>query len=298
MTNVSEHALSPERGRKWPTLLALLFIHIGACAAFLPTFFSWSALAAAVVLYYLTGSIGICLGYHRLLTHRSFCLPRFVEYGVTFIGMLALQGGPIEWVSTHRVHHKYSDSERDPHDSSRGFYFAHMGWLYDPNPARLDLAQRARFAADLHSDPFYRFLDKTHVLWQIALFVALYAIGGWSWLIWAGFVRLVFTYHATWLVNSASHLFGYRNFKPLGEDKSTNNWLVALFAWGEGWHNNHHVFPSSARHGMRWWEIDVTWFAIQLLSLIGVARGVLVPPPETQERRRILSPQSSPRIGT
>lgn len=283
-----DQPLVQNRGsRAWGTFFALLFIHLGACAALLPGTFSWSGFGVAVALYYLTGAIGICLGFHRLLTHRSFRVPRFFEYAIAICGALALQGGPIEWVSTHRIHHAHSDSERDPHDSSRGFYFAHMGWLYHRNPARPNIAEQHRYAADLVADPFYPMLERITPLLQVALGIALYFAGGWSWVIWGGFVRLVFTYHATWLVNSAAHLMGYRNYKPIGADKSTNNWLVALFAWGEGWHNNHHVFPSSARHGMKWWEFDATWVTIQVLGFLGLAHEVRLPPSEALARRQI-----------
>jgi sn-1 stearoyl-lipid 9-desaturase len=273
--------------RSIATGLALAAIHLGACAAAIPALFSWSGLAVAAVLYYLTGGIGICLGYHRLLTHRSMRLARPLEYVVAMLGVLAMQGGPISWVATHRAHHAFSDTDRDPHDSGRGFLWSHVEWLYRYNPARLSRDDERRFAADLAADPYYRFLEASAPWWQLVLALALFSIGGWPWAIWGVFVRLVVTYHATWLVNSAAHLWGYRTFRAPGRDRSTNNWLVALFAWGEGWHNNHHAFPFSARHGLRWFEFDVTWWTIELLALLRIARDVRVPSPATLHRRML-----------
>jgi stearoyl-CoA desaturase (delta-9 desaturase) len=262
-----------------------LFIHLVALLAFVPAFFSWNAVVAAAILGYVTGGIGVTLGYHRMLTHRSLQMPKLLEYAITFLGVLALQGGPIAWVATHRRHHARSDKEGDPHGMDRGFWWAHVGWLYLPNPARPTIAEQRRLAPDLSADPFYRFLDKTAALWQIALAAVLFAIGGWSLVVWGIFARLVATYHITWFVNSASHLTGYRTFRT--GDLSTNNWWVALLAWGEGWHNNHHAFPFSARHGLRWFELDLTWFTIRVLKLVGIVRNVKLPTPAMLSRLRV-----------
>lgn len=226
------------------------------------------------------------LGFHRLLTHRSLQLPKGVEYFLTVLGVLALQGGPIVWVATHRRHHATSDREGDPHGMDRGFWWAHVGWLFLPNPGRPTIAEQHRLAADLAADPFYRFMEKTALLWQLALGVLLFALGGWSWIVWGIFVRLVVTYHITWFVNSASHWTGYRTFRT--GDRSTNNWWVALLAWGEGWHNNHHAFPFSARHGLRWFELDLTWFTIRVLQFVGIVRSVKLPTVAMLNRLRAL----------
>jgi stearoyl-CoA desaturase (delta-9 desaturase) len=276
--------------RSIPTAVFLAVVHIGACAVLIPAMFSWSGVAVAAVLYYLTGAVGICLGYHRLLTHRSLRVPRFAEYAIATVGALAMQGGPISWVAGHRAHHAYSDTDRDPHDSRRGFLWSHMEWLYRRNPARLSREQERHFAADAAADPYYRFLDGGAFGLQIALGVLLFVCGGWSWVVWGIFVRLVVTYHATWLVNSAAHLSGYRTYRTPGRDRSTNNWWVALLAWGEGWHNNHHAFPSSARHGLAWYEIDVTWWTIGMLSKLRIASDVHVPDAVTLRRRLVASP--------
>jgi len=266
------------------TGIILALIHLGALAAVLPAFFSWSGVIVAGILYYLTGAIGICLGFHRLLTHRSLRVSRVLEYAIATLGTLALQGGPIEWVSTHRAHHAYSDTARDPHDARKGFLWSHMTWLFAPNPARLTDAEQVRFARELAADPYYRFLERAHPWLQLALAAALFALGGWSWLVWGIFVRLVVTYHVTWFVNSATHAFGYRSYAA--GDLSTNSWWVALLAWGEGWHNNHHAFPFSARHGLRWYEFDFTWLTIRLLTLLRLASKVKIPTPEMLRRSR------------
>jgi stearoyl-CoA desaturase (delta-9 desaturase) len=267
--------------------IVLAAVHLGACAAILPVFFSWPAFAAAAITYYLTGALGVCLGYHRLLTHRSVRFPRVLEYVFVTLGTLALQGGPIDWVATHRAHHAFSDTPRDPHDSNRGFRWSHVEWLYRRNPARLSRAEQRRFAPDVAADPYYRFLDSTAFALQVALALVFFAIGGWSWVIWGIFVRLVGTYHLTWLVNSAAHLFGYRTYRGPGSDHATNNWLVGILAWGEGWHNNHHAFPSSARHGLRWFELDLTWWTIAALRSVGLAHNVKLPTPDALRRRAL-----------
>jgi sn-1 stearoyl-lipid 9-desaturase len=269
------------------TAIALALIHLGACAALVPACFSWSALAVAAVLYYLTGALGICLAYHRLLTHRSLRLPRFLEYVLVTLGTLALQGGPITWVATHRAHHAFSDTDRDPHDARRGFMWSHVAWLVGRNPARLSPDQERRFAGDIAADPYYRFLERTGVMWQLGLALMLVALGGWPWLVWGIFLRLVVTYHVTWLVNSAAHLLGYRMYRTPGADGSTNNAWIALLAWGEGWHNNHHAFPFSARHGLRWFELDVTWWTIKALGALRIAREIRVPTAMMLRRRSV-----------
>jgi fatty-acid desaturase len=260
---------------KRATGIGLLALHLGALAAFVPQFFTWSALGVGIGLYYLTGGIGISLGFHRILTHRSLRCPRWLEYGLAICGTLALQGGPIEWVATHRAHHAHTDREGDPHDVHRGLPWAHVAWLYLKNDARPTPTEQRRLAPDLVRQPFYRFLDRTYLLWQVALAAGLFAVGGWPWVVWGIFVRLVVTYHITWLVNSAAHHTGYRSYRT--GDESRNNWWVALLTWGEGWHNNHHAFPFSARHGLRWFELDTTWFAIRILKVLKLARDVRLP---------------------
>lgn len=247
----------------------MVFIHAGAL--FAPFTFSWSALALAVVLHWITGGLGITLGFHRLITHRSFKTPKWLEYVFATLGSLTAEGSPAEWVAIHRIHHKHSDTVEDPHDSNKGFWWSHMGWLSLEPP---ELEALKTFTPDLNGDPYYEFMRKNFMLPQVILALLLYAWGGWSFVVWGVFVRLIMVYHSTWLVNSATHKFGYRNFES--GDRSTNCWWVAVLAYGEGWHNNHHAFPHSARHGLLWWEIDATWMTIWLLEKLGLATNVRV----------------------
>jgi stearoyl-CoA desaturase (delta-9 desaturase) len=278
-------AAKQRRTPAWANLAGLSVIHLGALAVFIPGTFHWSALIVLLVLYYTTGAWGICLGYHRVLTHRSVKLAQPLEWATTILGVLALQGGPIDWISTHRAHHAHTDKEGDPHDIHKGVLWSHMEWLYKRNEAMLSPEEQARLAPDLANDKFYRFMEATNVWWTIALGVALFLIGGWSWLVWGMFVRIVVTYHITWLVNSAAHYSGYQSFRT--GDKSTNNWWVAFLAWGEGWHNNHHAFPFSARHGLRWFEFDFTWWTIKALAWMKLARDIKLPTPAMVQRMRI-----------
>ena len=267
------------------TGIGLGVVHLGALCIVIPGTFSWGAVAVMLVLYYVTGAWGITLGFHRTLTHRSLRVRRGLEPILAIVGTLALQGGPIEWVATHRAHHAHTDREGDPHDIHRGAWWSHMAWLYRRNEARLSIAEQVRLAPDLANSRFYRFLEKTNVLWQVVLGIALFALGGWSFVIWGIFVRVVVTYHITWLVNSAAHMTGYQSFRT--GDQSTNNWWVAILAWGEGWHNNHHAFPFSARHGLRWFEFDATWCTIKVLEWLKLARDVKLPTPQMLARLRL-----------
>ncbi len=198
--------------RHQATGIGLLLIHIVALAAFLPMFFSWSALLAAFVLYNIT-ALGITLCYHRTLTHRGLRLNKAAEYVGVISGALALQGGPIEWVSTHRKHHAFSDGEDDPHTMARGFLWAHCSWLFRQNAKMCSEADVRHFAPDMVDVPFYRWVDRNTLWLQIALGIGLLIAGGWSWVIWGIFARLVVCYHITWMINSVAHMIGYRSFK-------------------------------------------------------------------------------------
>jgi sn-1 stearoyl-lipid 9-desaturase len=259
----------------WAVIIFMAIIHIGALFALLPSNFSWAGVGLAVFLHWLTGGLGITLGWHRLVTHRSFQTPKWLEYMLVFFGALAMQGGPIWWVGLHRHHHLFSDQDVDHHDSSKGFWWSHMAWMFRDVPAEVEVP---RFTKDIADDRFYQFLDKYFFPLQLAFAAFLYLVGsltpagGWTFLLWGVFVRLVLVYHTTWLVNSATHKFGYRTYAS--SDASTNCWWVALLAYGEGWHNNHHAYQYSARHGMKWWEIDATWMMIRLLKAVGLAKKV------------------------
>ncbi|MDQ2872797.1 MAG: fatty acid desaturase [Candidatus Eremiobacteraeota bacterium] len=270
----------------WINGIGLGLIHLVALAAFLPAFFHWSSVAIAAGIYILTGGLGITLCYHRTLTHRSIRLRKPLEYALAIFGTLAFQGDPIKWVAIHRKHHAHADKPGDPHSIAPGFSWAHMEWIYRRNEAVPSKEEIIRFVPDLYADPFYRVLAHIALPLQIVLAAVLFLCGGWSLVIWGIFARLVFSFHSTWLVNSAAHTMGYRTYRT--DDRSTNNWLVALLSFGEGWHNNHHAFPYSARHGMHWYEIDTTWWCMQVLVFTGLADRLKVP--SKAVRQRLLLP--------
>jgi sn-2 palmitoyl-lipid 9-desaturase len=261
-----------------PSWISIAFFGaVHALALLAPWFFSWSALGVAIFLHWLLGSVGICLGYHRLLTHRSFQVPKPLEYAIAIIGAMALQGGPIFWVAGHRMHHLHTeDVELDPYSARKGFWWSHMLWLFYPKSEFFNYESYKRYAPDLERDPFYRWLNRNFLLLQIPLGIMLYLLGGWSFVWYGLIVRTVVLWHSTWLINSASHVTGYRSFDS--DDNSRNLWWAALLTYGEGWHNNHHAHPNVAKAGWQWWEIDMTWWSIQLLRKLGLAKRVVLPP--------------------
>ena len=265
----------------WITVIFMGLFHVGAVAALFN--FSWPSFAAAVFLWWVSGSLGIGIGYHRLLTHRGFKVPRYLEYFFAICGTLALQGGPIFWVGLHRIHHARSDKEGDPHSPREGFFWAHMGWIIFGTGMHSDSSQLSRYAPDLAKDKFYVWISNYHYVPQIILGVILFAIGGFPMVLWGTFLRVTVGLHITWLVNSATHVWGTQRFKS-GDD-SRNNWWVALLSFGEGWHNNHHAHAASARHGLAWYEVDLNWYAISTLKLFGIAKDVRAVDIHTAPRR-------------
>jgi len=256
----------------WSNTLSIVAVHAVAVLGFFT--FSWGAFLVAMGIWWVTGGWGITLGFHRLLTHQSFSAPRWVARALAVCGSLAVQGGPVIWVATHRMHHAHSDRELDPHDSGKGFWWAHIGWIFYRDQKRASFDNCKNYAKDLVADPFMIFLDRHYIHLQIALGLLLLLAGGWSFLIWGIFVRLVVGWHSTWLVNSASHMYGYQTYDS--RDESRNCWWVALITFGEGWHNNHHTFPRSARHGLRWWELDTSYVVLRALAAFGLARDLRV----------------------
>ena len=254
-----------------PIISWFVFLHLGAALALIPEIFCWSAVTLMLVMYWLTASIGICLGYHRYLTHKSLYLPKWLDYFVVFCGTLACQNGPIKWVGHHRQHHQFSDTENDPHNANRGFWWSHIGWMLyiqdNDNDKTIE-----QYTKDINKDKFYQFLDKYYIHIQVALGILFYLLGGISWVVWGIFLRLVFVYHVTWLVNSACHMWGYKNY-DIKNDLSTNCWWAAILSFGEGWHNNHHKHPKKAKHGLKWFEVDLTWMSIWVLYKLGLVKG-------------------------
>jgi sn-1 stearoyl-lipid 9-desaturase len=261
-----------QSGVNWITVIAMGAFHVGAVAALFNI--DYGAMAVAFVLYVIAGSWGIGMAYHRLLTHRSYKTHKWIEYFLTICGTLALEGGPIFWVATHRIHHQRSDREGDPHTPREGTYWAHMGWIIHGEGLHHDASVLARYVPDLSRDPVHLWLSKWHWLTNVVVGFALLAYGGWTYVLWGIFFRTSWGLHATWLVNSATHLWGSRRFKT--RDDSTNNWWVAILAFGEGWHNNHHAHPTSARHGLAWYEFDLNWVFISLLKSVGWAWDIKV----------------------
>ena len=257
-------------GVNWPTYITMVVFHLGAAAAFF--MFSWEALAVSLLLWWVSGSLGVGMGFHRLLTHRGFKTPKAVEYLLTFCGLLALEAGPVAWVVTHRIHHAHTDAPGDPHTPRDGSWWAHMGWVLRGTAQRYDREVCMRYAPDLMKDPVHRWFERLYYVPIIVLGMALLAIGGWSMLFWGVFLRVTFNLHTTWLVNSATHLWGGRRFET--KDDSRNSWWVALLTWGGGWHNNHHAHPTAAKHGLAWYEVDMNWWGIRTLKLLGLAKEI------------------------
>ena len=254
----------------WVTAIFMTLFHIGAVAALF--FFTWKALFVAILLWWVSGSLGIGMGYHRLLTHRGYKTPKWVEYFLTLCATLALEGGPIFWVATHRIHHQHSDVEGDPHSPIDGKWWAHMGWILTGKSMHHDTTTLARYVPDLVKDKFHVWITKYHYVPMIVLGVILLAIGGLPFVMWGMFMRTVVGLHATWAVNSVTHTWGSRRFAT--RDLSTNNGWLAILTFGESWHNNHHAHPVSARHGIAWYEVDLNWYGIWLLKKLGLARHV------------------------
>lgn len=257
----------------WTTCFFIGGFHVGAIAAFF--FFTWKALALSVLLWWVAGSLGIGMGYHRLLTHRGYKTYKWVEYFLTICGTLALEGGPIAWVATHRVHHQNTDKEGDPHSPRDGGLWAHMGWILTGRAMHTNAKELLPFVPDLRKDKFQIWITKYHWMPIVVLVAVVYAIAGWPGVLWAVFLRTVLGLHATWLVNSATHMWGSQRF--LTGDTSKNSMWVALLTFGEGWHNNHHASAQAARHGLTWWEIDVNWYGICALRALGLAWDIKFP---------------------
>ncbi|KAI3525144.1 hypothetical protein L2E82_02430 [Cichorium intybus] len=264
-------------GRKWRSLdvklaFGILFLHV--LTLFAPYTFTWDAFYIAFLGYIVSGIFGITMCYHRLLAHHSFKLPKWLEYTFAYLGVLAIQRDPIYWVSIHRYHHQYVESEKDPHTPTYGFWFSHVGWILDSGFIK-EKYQERKNVEDLKSQEFYRFIKRTY-WWHILAFGTLvYAWGGFPYFVWIMGVRVTWVHHLTFLVNSACHIWGKRVWNT--DDLSRNNWWVALLTFGEGWHNNHHAFEYSARHGLEWWQIDMSWYMICFLESLGLATNVKLP---------------------
>jgi fatty-acid desaturase len=285
---------------KWRYASPIILIHLIALFACLPWLFSWTGVVLAVLGCYVFGGLGMNVGYHRLLTHRSFSVPRWMERSLAILGACCMEESPTVWAAWHRQHHHVADKERDPHSPLTSFVWGHIGWLMIKSE-NADAGQlKARYAPDLVGDPFFAWLEASDNWIKVALaswavffvagFAAAICLGGamsdafqfgLSLVVWAGALRTVLVWHITWSVNSVTHLWGYRNYET--PDNSRNNIVIGLLAGGEGWHNNHHAAPTSARHGHKWWELDIAWLTIRVLMMLGLATKVCLPSPNLAE---------------
>ncbi len=269
----------------YASIIWIVMLHIGALAA--PFYFSWQGLLVMLFMHWVTGCVGVTLGFHRLLTHSSFQTWKPVRYFLATVGGFAGEGDVIEWVANHRQHHAHSDQEHDPHSPHDGSWWSHMWWLCWTFPSDAQVRHHKRWAPDLVKDRGMVWVGRMFLPSQFILggliMAAGYGVGllsgvnPWfmatSFVVWGVFVRMVAVLHTTWFVNSASHMWGYRNYETT--DDSRNNWWVAIIAYGEGWHNNHHAWPRMAPHGHRWWEFDLTFRIIRLMQWTGLAWNVV-----------------------
>jgi stearoyl-CoA desaturase (delta-9 desaturase) len=259
--------------------------------------FGWTDMGVLIGMYFLT-TLGVTVGFHRLFVHRSFETSMPVKFFWGILGSMAVQGSLFQWVARHRQHHRHSDKLGDPHSPQqggggvlgllRGFWYAHIGWFFDADPPDL-----GHYVKDLSAHRALRVLSFLFPLWVALGLVIPAFLGGvitlswkgvWSGLIWGGLVRVFLVHHVTWSINSACHLWGFQPFKS--DDESRNNPIFGLLAMGEGWHNTHHAFPTSARHGLRWWQLDVSYWVIRAMERLGIAWDVKVPTREAQARER------------
>lgn len=264
-------------------VVGMTLFHVACLGAFF-TGVSATAVGIAFFMYVFRG-VGITAGYHRLLAHRSFKTNRVVQFILALAGSLAVQGGPLWWVAHHRSHHADTDTQDDIHSPvTRGMWQAHMGWMMTDEAFN----EKGANARDLHKFPEIKFLQRRYVWLIVGQIIFLYALGAWlgaayphlgtsgpQVLIWGFFISTVFTWHVTFMVNSVCHRWGARPYDT--GDASTNNVFIGVLGFGEGWHNNHHYYPSSARHGLRWWQVDFTWWLIRGLQAIGLVSEPKLP---------------------
>ncbi len=252
-------------------VVGIAAIHVGAVIAVVRGA-TWRLVALAAALY-VVRMFAITAGYHRYFSHRSYRTSRAFQLVLAFLGTTAVQKGPLWWGSTHRVHHRYSDTERDVHSPlRRGFWYAHMGWWLGREHEDLDLKK----IPDLAGYPELRWLDRYHVVGPLSLIGALLIVGGFDAFLWGFVVSTCALMHGTFTINSLSHVFGTRRFATT--DTSRNNLLLALITLGEGWHNNHHHYQSSANQGFFWWEIDVSFYVLRALAKVGLVWDLRLPP--------------------
>ena len=285
-------------------------VHAVAALALLPYFFSWVGVAIFAIGVFIFGVLGINIGMHRMLSHRSFRAPKWFERTLATIAMCSAQETPARWVAWHRKHHVHSDDEHDPHSPRVGIFWSHFDWLlHDHHNGMSLLNLYDKYAKDIIRDPYYRWMERLPASAGIFFFghcfiyAAIAAVVGWSmagWnaegfrlaasiMVWGVALRTVYVWHITWSVNSLTHLIGYRNYET--KDDSRNSFFVALITMGEGWHNNHHSDPSGASVRHRWWEIDPIFGVIKVMGWLGLANNI-VPARPVRERSRLATTKS------
>ena len=266
-------------------------IHLLGLLCLVPAFFSWTGLVVCLIGVHLFGQ-AITMGYHRLLAHRSFECSKWFEHLLVVLAMCSFEDTPARWVATHRIHHAHSDEEDDPHSPLVDAFWGHIGWLFVRNRTLHTTSSYEKYARDILRDPFYFWLERRSwraaAIWAlqaVVFFAVAFAIAwplwglsealwfGGSLVVWGVIARTLLVWHITWSVNSLTHLFGYRNHAT--DENSRNNWLVAILAAGEGWHNNHHHDPACCSVSHRWWELDVTHLEVRLLQKLGIVTSVV-----------------------
>ncbi len=264
---------------EWVAAIPFLAVHVAPLAAFFVTV-TWQDWVLCAVLY-LTRMFCITAGYHRYFSHRSYRMGRVAQFLMAFGGTTALQKGPLWWAGHHRLHHRYTDLDEDPHSPRDGFWWSHVGWILSNRYKHTETSAIKDFAAY----PELRFIERTSWIGPWLLGVACFLIGGWGGLLIGFFLSTVLLWHGTFLVNSMAHLMGRRRFAT--PDTSRNSLIIAVITGGEGWHNNHHYLPASARQGFTWWEIDTTWYLLRLLSALHIVRDLKDPPARLLEQARV-----------
>jgi fatty-acid desaturase len=279
----------------WRYIATVGSYHLLALLVFLPWFYSRTGVALAIAGVYLFGSVGINLCYHRLLSHRSFSCPLWLEHSFAILAMCSIEDTPARWVATHRQHHHRADTQPDPHSPMVNLFWSYMGWLFVENTDLYRHSAFDRYARDIIRDPFYRWIERYAAWITLAQSPIYFAAGflielslggtiaeaaqfGASIWLWGVVIRIILVWHVTWCGNSFPHMFGYRNYQT--NDNSRNNALVALITNGEGWHNNHHADPSSASNQRHWWEMDLTYYFLRGLAGLGLAWDIQLPKPD------------------
>ena len=282
---------SSEKKIDWLRAVPFIALHISVLFVFLV---GWSPVAVIVaVAMYALRMFAITAFYHRYFSHKAFRTSRVVQFIFAALGASAVQRGPLWWAAHHRLHHVHSDKPGDEHSPKQsGFLWSHMGWFL----SRHNFKTRLDKIKDFARYPELRLLDRYDVLMPVLLAVAMFGLGellnaywstlgtnGWQMLVWGFIVSTVVLYHITFTINSLAHGSGHRRFKT--EDDSRNNFLLAILTFGEGWHNNHHFYPGSARQGFAWWEIDITYYGLRMMQLLGLIRDLRPVPDSVMEKR-------------